>query len=104
MSVKFDIYMACPVCLSEGYNSAREYWRHAGPCKGLLALDEWANIICRKCRRKSHITKMRLKCCNGRHDFVLTSVEGYAAAISTSSHFVEKAGLAWLQSAIQHLG
>ena len=102
--MKLAIYMPCPVCLQQGYNSVREYWRHDWPCKGELFLDEYAIVHCSKCRRKEHLTKMKLRCGNDRHNFAVSSVTGFASAISTSAQFVERAGLAWLQSAIEYLG
>lgn len=101
--MKFDIYMACPVCLMEGYNTERVYWRHNWPCEGQLTLDENANVQCRKCRKSEHLTKMKLKCGNERHNFIVPSAAGFASAISTSAQLVEMAGIAWLQSALNKL-
>ncbi len=101
--MKFDIYMPCPVCLSEGYNTDRVYWRHTWPCKGQLTLDENAMVQCKKCRRSEHLSKMKLKCGNDRHKFVVPSTASFAAAISTSAQFVETAGLLWLQRTIESI-
>ena len=101
--MKIELYMACPVCLEQGYNSAREYWLHSWPCSGQLYIDEHAEINCGKCRRSEHITKMKLRCGNDKHDFAVASVTGFAHAISTSSLLVDKAGLSWLQNALEYL-
>lgn len=101
--MKIDIYMSCPVCLQEGYNTSKQYWKHSWPCGGRLTLDDKARIKCAKCRRGGHILGMKLKCSEGRHKFKVCSQEGYAAAISTSSHFVNGGGMSWLQSVISNI-
>lgn len=101
--MKIDIYMACPVCLAEGYNTERDYWLHKWPCKGRLTLDENAIVQCRKCRRSEKLTKMQLRCNNGRHDFKVPSSEGLAAAISCSSQIVNQVTMSWLNSVIVQL-
>lgn len=102
--MEFDIYMRCPACESDGYSSAQQYWRHGGPCQGVLRLSDKALIICGKCRKKWKLIDTVLSCDEGRHNFSVATKEGYAAAISTSAHFTSSAGaLAWLQSVLECL-
>lgn len=98
--MRIELYMSCPKCLSEGYNTSRQYWRHSWPCGGVLTLDEKATVRCKKCFRAGKLLEMQLKCEEGRHTFKVATTEGYAAALSTSSHFVNEAGLSWLQSVL----
>ncbi len=46
---------------------------------------------------------MKLRCGNDKHNFAISSVTGFAYAISTSSQLVDQAGLAWLQNALEYL-
>lgn len=99
---RVDIFMSCPGCSAHGH-SAKEYWTHAGSCGGVLQLDEYANVICKRCGSNAHITKMRLCCNSGRHNFYVPSKELYALSISTASNFVNGGGIQWLQSVIRYL-
>lgn len=101
--MKIDIYMYCPACLAEGNHSSQQYWLHAWPCKGVLTLNDKGVIKCSKCRKSWKIMDTVLTCNEGRHSFAVTSQEGYAAAISTTAHFTEGGGIAWLQSVLKHL-
>lgn len=98
--MKIELYMACPSCLSEGHNTAHQYWRHSWPCGGVLTLDEFAIVACKKCFNKGRLLDMKLKCEEDQHTYRVTTIEGYAAAISTSAHLVNEAGVAWLQSVL----
>lgn len=102
--------MSCPVCLQEGRNSPREYWRHGSKkhwesnvCNGVLYLDENAYVHCKGCGASAPLQKMRLRCNNDRHDFNIPSINGFASAISTSAQMVDSAGLPWLQKAMNYL-
>ncbi len=101
--MNIEIYMSCPSCLSDGYNTSRQYWRHAWPCGGILTLDDKGKVKCKKCTSSGHLLDMKLRCEEERHTFRIATVEGYTSAISTSSHFVNGGGIAWLQSVLQHL-
>ncbi len=98
--MKIELYMSCPKCLSEGYNTSHQYWRHIWPCGGVLTLDESAKVSCKKCHRGGRLLDMKLKCEENRHSYKVTTMEGYAAAISTSAHFVNGGGIAWLQNVL----
>lgn len=102
--MRIEIYMSCPVCLQEGRNSPKEYWRDEPPCNGKLYIDEYAIVHCAGCGASAHLSQMGLRCNNNRHDFSIPSTEGFAAAISTSAQFVNGTGLRWLQSAIKYIG
>lgn len=52
-----EMYMACPVCASEGWWSGQEYWLHMGSCQGRLAIDEFAYIHCKKCEKKQKLQR-----------------------------------------------
>ncbi|WP_123906871.1 MULTISPECIES: hypothetical protein [unclassified Chryseobacterium] len=95
--------MSCPRCLSEGNNTAQQYWRHSWPCGGILTLDEKARVSCKKCFSRKKLIDIQLKCEEGRHTYVVSTVEGYAAAISTSGHLVNECGMAWLKSVLVNL-
>ena len=69
----------------------------------VLLLDDKGKVKCKKCTSSGHLLEMKLRCEEGRHTFKIATVEGYASAISTSSHFVNGGGIAWLQSVLQHL-
>lgn len=98
--MKIELYMSCPNCLSEGHNTSRQYWRHSFPCGGVLTLDEYAKVTCKKCHRGGRLLDMKLKCEENKHTYKITTMEGYAAAISTSSHLVNEGGIAWLQNVL----
>lgn len=95
--------MSCPACLKEGFSTAKQYWRHSWPCGGILTLNDQATVRCSNCGREGHLLNMILKCEEDRHGFRIASIEGYAMAISTSAHFVNGAGIAWLQSVLKFL-
>ena len=114
--MRIEIYMPCPICVSEGRNSASEYWRHGSegglsgimfkPCNGILCLDERANIVCSKCGKTRHLQDAKLTCNSGRHKFAIAppnSTVSYAAAISAASHFSNAGGLDYLKSVMKHL-
>ncbi len=100
---RINIYMLCPRCAAEHLQASKEYWRHGGTCQGILQLDEYANVICSKCGRSAHLTKMRLLCNSGRHVFFTPSVEEAALSLSCSAAFVNNMGMAWFQSVIKCL-
>jgi hypothetical protein len=102
--MKIEIYMKCPVCYQEGYNSASEYWQHSWPCNGTLYLDEHAVVHCKKCRKNAPLIKWKLRCGNDKHNFSVVSAAGFASVIAQSAQYVNQAGLAWLQSAINYIG
>lgn len=98
---RVNIYMRCPACLHEFGGAEQEYWRHGDRCRGVLQLDEYANVICGKCGSYAHITRMRLFCNSGRHEFYTPERNATAAAISCSAAFTSDANaLAWLQRVI----
>ncbi len=100
--MRIDIYMSCPVCLSEGYNTPKSYWVKTS-CGSRITLDDKGIVRCKKGCHSSHILTNKFKCNNGRHDFKVASTAGLAAAISTSSHFVNGGGISWLQSVLRSL-
>ncbi len=102
-SSRVNIYMQCPGCVADYGYAEKEYWRHGGPCQGVLQLDEYANVICSRCDASAHLTEMRLSCSSGRHVIFTPGVERYAQTISCSAAFVNNMGLAWLQSVIRYL-
>ena len=99
-----DMYMSCPVCTAQGYWAGQEYWLHTGPCKGKLAIDEYAYIHCKKCRKKAKVTEMKFRCNNDRHSFGVPTTNGFAAAITNAGQMTDAAGIAWLQSMLKYLG
>lgn len=99
---RIDIYMTCPGCVWNG-NAAKEFWTHGGYCGGTLQLDEYANVICKRCGANAHITEMRLSCNSGRHTFYVPNKEMYAKSVSTASNFVNGGGIQWLQSVLRFL-
>lgn len=101
--MKIELYMSCPNCLSDGFNTSRQYWRHTWPCGGVLTLDEFAKVSCKKCYRSGLLMDMKLKCEENRHTYKVTTIEGYVTAISTSSHFVNDAGISWLQNVLTNI-
>lgn len=101
--MNIEIYMSCPACLADGFNTSRQYWRHGWPCGGILTLNDKGKVKCKKCKRSGNLLDMRLKCEENRHAYKIATTEGYAAAISTSAHFANGAGIAWLQSVIQNI-
>lgn len=98
-----EMYMACPVCASEGWWSGQEYWLHMGSCQGRLAIDEFAYIHCKKCEKKAKVTEMRFRCNNNRHSFAVPSTKGFAAAIANAGQMTNVAGISWLQSMLKHI-
>jgi hypothetical protein len=100
MSVK--VFMSCPACHDEGYNSQRSQWYHSN-CDGSLYLTDNAELECYKCWHKSHISKWEFKCNNGRHDYRVASSSALAQALSTSSQMVNAGGLRWLRKALESL-
>lgn len=95
--------MSCPKCQEYGYNCPPEYWTHGGYCGGKLYLDEYAYIHCERCGRSASLMQMHLTCNSGRHEFFVTSKEGYAAAISTSGMLTDRKAIAWFQSVLRNL-
>lgn len=102
MPQKIDIYISCPVCQDEGYNSQRSYWYHS-TCGGKLQLDEFAALSCNSCNHSNHISLWNFKCNNGRHDFMPASKEAFAFALSTSAQLVNGTGAKWLSEVLKHL-
>lgn len=100
---RIDIFMQCPGCASEYGQAAREYWRHGDRCRGVLQLDEYANVICSRCGAHAHLTKMQLSCSSGRHVVYTPETDAYILSISCSSAFVNGMGQAWLMRVLEYL-
>ena len=103
MSYKIDLYIACPICVSSGRNTIRQYWTHHGACGGILCIDENAIIECRKCHKKAHIKDMRFICPDDLHHFGKASSAGLSEALSCSAQMVNASVMSWLISVIKHL-
>ncbi len=101
--MRVDIYMMCPACYQQGYSVAKEYWCHGGSCGGVLQLDEYANVVCKRCGRKAPLMQMRLTCNSGRHTFYVPTLNGYVQAITMAGMAVDKSGMAWLQSVLRYI-
>ena len=100
---RINIYMQCPGCVRDFQQAAREYWYHGNGCRGILQLDEYANVVCSACGAHGHLTKMRIGCNSGRHVMYTPGVDEAAASLACSAAFVDNMGLAWLQSVIEYL-
>jgi hypothetical protein len=100
--MRIDIFMACPMCLSQGYSCTKEFWRHELD-GGVLTIDENANIKCKTCGKGDHLLNVQLSCHSGRHKYSVPNREYWASAISTSGQFVNNGGLAWLQRIMQKI-
>lgn len=100
---KIYLYMPCPKCQEYGYSYPPEYWTHGGHCGGKLYLDEYAYIHCERCGRSASLMQMHLTCNSGRHEFFVTSKQGYAAAISASGMITDRKAIAWFQSVLRNL-
>lgn len=99
---KTDIYISCPVCQDEGYNTQRTHWYHSS-CGGKLQLTRKAQIHCGSCGQIDHISRWSFKCRNNRHDFKRASEDAYSLAISTASQMVNEAGNVWLRDVLENL-
>ena len=102
-SKRIRIYMQCPGCLTDNGYAEQEYWRHGGTCGGILQLDEYANVICSRCREYTHLTKMRLSCDSGRHVLFTPGIDATTASLLCSAAFVNNMGLTWLRSVVKYL-
>jgi hypothetical protein len=101
--MKIDIYIACPICSSGGrYTMSPEYWRHAGHCQGILQLDEYAYVSCKKCGKSAPVTQMKFMCPANRHSFQVATSEGLSEALSISAQMVTAAGNRWFLNVIRH--
>ena len=101
---RVNIFMRCPACLHEFGGAEQEYWLHGDRCQGVLQLDEYANVICGKCGSYAHLTKMRLSCNSGRHEFYTPNKNEAAASMACSAAFTSNANaIAWLQSVLTYL-
>ena len=100
---KLYLYIPCPKCQEYGYSYPPEYWTHGRYCGGKLYLDEYAYIHCEGCGRSASLMQMHLTCNSGRHEFFVTSKEGYAAAISASGMITDRKAIAWFQSVLRNL-
>jgi hypothetical protein len=101
---KIDIYIACPIC-SQGsrYIMRPEYWKHAGSCQGILQIDEYADVTCKRCGKSAPITKIEFLCPAGKHEFKAAHSTGLWEAFSTSAQMVNAAGNRWFLSVIRHI-
>lgn len=97
------LYMPCPKCQQENYHYAPEYWTHGGHCGGRLYLDEIANIHCERCGKKASLMRMTLTCNSGRHQYFVSSKEGYAEAISAAGLVTDRCAIAWFQGVLKNL-
>lgn len=112
--MQIEIYMACPLCVSNRLSVAKEYWRHGTDggltswmfkaCNGILCLDEKANIICSRCGKSIPLLQAKLSCNSGNHKFAVASNLSYAQAISTASNCIDSGGMKYLQSILKHIG
>jgi hypothetical protein len=100
---KILLYISCPACADEGYNSLKTYWKHTKCGVGCLYLNEYANIHCSGCNHESHLSNWAFKCPEGRHDFRVPTTDGFARVLSTSSQMTSEAGQRWLISVLERL-
>ncbi len=101
--MKVDICIPCPVCISEGHNTKREYWRHYGYCNGILCIDENAICSCRRCGKSAYLVQMRFRCPEDKHQFEVASVTGFIEAITGAAQMVNSASKDWLLSVLNRL-
>jgi hypothetical protein len=97
------LYISCPACKDDGYNTQKTYWQH-NRCKlGSLYLDENANIYCSGCQHLSHLSGWAFSCPDGKHDFRVPTISGFVQAISVSSQLTNEAGQKWFMSVLQKI-
>jgi Zn finger protein HypA/HybF involved in hydrogenase expression len=99
-----DLNMQCPVCAGANKRKwiAHERWIHSG-CGGILAIDEYGYIHCRKCGKKVKATQMKLRCRNGRHKFSVPNDKGIATAITTAEKMTKYGGMAWIKKMLTNI-
>lgn len=100
---KVLVYISCPACVDDGYNTPQTYWKHGTCGSGGIYLTELANIHCSGCGKESHVSNWSFKCPDGRHDFKVPSTAGFTTALSTSSQMTNEAGRKWLISVLERL-
>ena len=100
---KIALYISCPACADDGYNTNKCYWQHSQCAVGNLYLTDQATIYCSGCTHESHVSRWSFKCPDGRHDFRVPTTEGFSQVLSTSSQMTTLAGQRWLISVLERI-
>ena len=86
------------------FKFTKRVFDHHGDCGGILCIDDYANIHCRKCNKEAHITKMKFLCPRGIHNFEVPSSYSLIEAISSSAQMVNASVNYWFISVIKYIG
>jgi hypothetical protein len=102
----FELFISCPVCFDQGKNTPHSYWEHQH-CGGNLYVGDNAFYLCSDCKSTAHVFKWRYGCPNhsgAEIEYLESSPQGLAQAVSTAGQLVQETGIAWLQKFLENMG
>lgn len=93
--------MPCPKCIRD-HKYEKELWVHGDECGGMLMIDSEGIVHCTKCRKKAHISKMRISCNCGAHTKAIPTLDELGGALAMGPA-TEEGALRWFKILLDNL-
>lgn len=98
-----ELRLACPGRNHASHGGSNITWTHYR-CGGVIEIDEYADLRCRRCGKESNIFRWGFDCGQTTDDrFQLPSIDLISAVLACATEVTDKMGIQWYRRLLQNL-